>query len=185
MKKQPATIALALVFSLLIPVFGYIYLGALYAILFLIGYLGGFLLWLLVPAKVPWTSIQAPYWATILAFLFLHKLEEKRTAFFEVVSDKITGGSIPEITIGLVIGLLILPIGAWLITPLLVKRGHDFGYFLAWTLFISMGVTELAHFFLPFLTQEPYGYFPGMASVIVLAPLAWWGIWRISRKTSN
>src|SRR3989344_5590651 len=132
MKKQTSTIILALLFSFLIPAVGYVYLGALYAILFLIGYLGGFILWLLTPTKVPWASIQVPYWATLLVFLFLHKLEENRTAFFQVVSDKITGGSVPEISIGLVIGLLILPIGAWLITPILVRRGHDFGYYLAW-----------------------------------------------------
>jgi len=47
---------------------------------------------------------------------------------------------------------------------------------MAWSLFASMGITELAHFFLPFMTTDPYGYFPGMASVIVLAPLAWWGM---------
>jgi hypothetical protein len=52
---------------------------------------------------------------------------------------------------------------------------------LAWTFFTSMGITELAHFLLPLLTTEPYGYFPGMASVVVLAPLAWWGMWRLAR----
>jgi hypothetical protein len=60
-------------------------------------------------------------------------------------------------------------------------RGYEFGRFLAWTFFASMGITELAHFGLPLLTQRPYGYFPGMGSVVVLAPLAWWGMWRLSR----
>ncbi|WP_220466405.1 hypothetical protein [Dyadobacter psychrotolerans] len=46
----------------------------------------------------------------------------------------------------------------------------------------SMGITELAHFVLPLLTKEPYGYFPGMTRVIVLAPLAWWGMYRLSGK---
>lgn len=181
MKRQASTVILALLSAFIVPALGYSYLGALYAILFLIGYLGGFIAWLLVPAKVPWVSIKNPFWTTILAFLLLHKVEENRTAFFQVVSERITGGGVPEVTIGLMIGLLVLPIGAWLITPFLIKRGHDFGYFLLWTLFVSMGITELAHFFLPFLTQEPYGYFPGMASVFVLAPLAWWGMWRLSR----
>jgi len=44
-----------------------------------------------------------------------------------------------------------------------------------------MGVTQLAHFVLPLLTNEPYGCFPGMASVLLLASLAWWGMWRLAR----
>ena len=54
----------------------------------------------------------------------------------------------------------------------------------AWTLFASMGLTELAHFIMPLLANEPYGYFPGMASVVILAPLAWWGMWRLFRGSS-
>lgn len=42
-----------------------------------------------------------------------------------------------------------------------------------------MGLTEPAHFIMPFLANETYGYFPGMGSVIILAPLAWWGMWRL------
>ena len=182
MKTNISTIILALLFTLLIPAIGYYYLGVLYATLFLIGYLGGFVIWLLVPSKASWTLLKVPFWLTLLAFLFLHKVEENRLKFFEVVSEKITGGTVPEFTVGLVIGLLILPIGAWLIIPLLVKRGYELGYYLIWTLFVSMGITELAHFFLPFLTNEPYGYFPGMISVFILAPLAWWGIWRLLHK---
>ena len=63
--------------------------------------------------------------------------------------------------------------------------GIQFGNYLTWTFFTAMGVTELAHFIFPFFTKEPYGYFPGMASVFFLAPVAWWGIYRLSRKTSN
>ena len=181
-RKGRTNIIIAVLFSLLIPAFGYYYLGALYAILFLIGYMGGLIFWLLVPSKTPWTLLKLPFWLTMLAFLFLHKVEENRMEFFEVVSEKITGGTVPEFSVGLVIGLLILPIGAWLIIPFLLKRKHELGYYFIWTLFASMGITELAHFFLPFLTNEPYGYFPGMASVIILAPIAWWGMWRLFRK---
>jgi hypothetical protein len=115
-----------------------------------------------------------------LAFLLVHKVEENVTQFFEVVSKTITGDPVPEITALLVIALLVLPVGMWLATPFLIKRGYDFGYYLGWTFFASMGITELAHFGLPLLTNEPYGYFPGMASVFVLAPLAWWGMWRLA-----
>lgn len=67
------------------------------------------------------------------------------------------------------------------LTAFLFTFGY-FGYFLAWTFFASMGITELAHFVLPFLTDKPYGYFPGMYSVIVLAPVAWWGMYKLSKN---
>ena len=176
-----ATVLAALLFSLVVPLFGYVYLGPLYGLLFLTGYLGGFMLWLLLPGRADWRSVRLPYWLTMLAFLLLHKVEETRTAFFEVVSARITLTPVPDITIGLIMALLVVPVGAWLAIPLLVKRRHPFGYYLLWTFFASMGITELAHFVLPLLAGGPYGYFPGMASVVVLAPLAWWGMWRLSR----
>lgn len=182
-KKKPSTIIFALIFSLLIPVFGYFYTGWLIAFLFLIGYLSGFFLWLFFPAKVPYASIRAPYWATLLVFILLHKVEENRMKFFEVVGDKITGIPVPEVTPLLVISLLILPIGAWLLVPYLVKRGYDIGYYFAWTLFISTGLIELAHFIFPLLTGEPYGYFPGMITALPLAAVGWWGMWKLGKKT--
>lgn len=181
MNKPKLLIVLALLFSLAVPLFGLIYLGPLYAALFLTGYLGGFVAWLLVRTGASWASIRVPYWLTMLAFLILHKVEENRTAFFEVVSNRITGTPVPEISVGLILALLIVPIGAWLAVPFFVGRDYEFGRLLAWTFFTSMGITELAHFLLPLLTTEPYGYFPGMASVVVLSPLAWWGMWRLAR----
>jgi len=185
MKKQTSTIIFALLFSFVIPVIGYIYLGWLIAFLFFIGYFGGFMVWLILPQNSSWSLIKTPFLFTLSVFLLLHKVEESRLKFFEVVSDKITGIPVPEITPLLIIGLLIIPVGVWIAAPMLIKRGYAFGYYLAWTFFISMGVVELAHFFLPLLTKDPYGYFPGMASVIVLAPLAWWGMYRLSRNKSN
>lgn len=184
MAKKTSTVIGAMLFSLLIPAIGYIYLGWLIASIFLIGYVGGFVFWLITPQKVSWRSIKIPYLFTLAAFLLLHKVEENRFKFFEVVSEKITSVPVPDVTPLLIIGLLILPIGVWVAMPFLVQRGLAFGYYLAWTFFVSMGITELAHFVLPLLTKEPYGYFPGMASVIVLAPLAWWGMYRLSRKAS-
>lgn len=179
MKMSPLTIGMALIFSLLIPALGYIFLGALVGILFLIGYFGGFILWFILPQRASYFSLRVPYWLTFIAFLLLHKTEENATRFFQVLSDRITGVPVPELSPILIVGLLVLPIGAWILGPFLLKRGYDFGYFLAWTLFSSMGITELAHFVFPLMTSKPYGYFPGMASVLVLAPLAWWGIWRM------
>ncbi|MEO6175021.1 MAG: hypothetical protein ABIP27_07710 [Flavobacterium circumlabens] len=180
--KGGGNITIAFLLSILIPAIGYYYLGTLYA-LFAVGYLGGFIFWLYIPSRTKWPLLRAPFWSTMFAFLFLHKVEENRMNFFKVVSEKITGGTVPEISLGLVAGMLVLPIGIWLSIPLLIKRRHELGYFAIWTLFISMGFTELAHFYFPFLINGPYKYFPGMASVVVLAPLAWWGIWRLIKKT--
>ncbi len=179
MKKTSIT-AFALFFSLMIPIFGYFYTGWLIALLFLIGYFTGFFLWFFIPAKVPFAGIKAPYLVTLLAFI-LHKVEENRMNFFEVVGDKITGVPVPEVTPLLVISLLILPIGAWLLVPLLMKRGYDFGYYLAWTFFTSTGIIELAHFVFPLLTNEPYGYFPGMITALPLAAAGWWGMYKLSK----
>lgn len=83
--KRSVLIVCALLFSFVVPPFGYVYLRPLIAFLFLIGYVGSFFLWLLVPTKASYISIRAPYWATLLAFLLLHKVEENTTKFFEVV----------------------------------------------------------------------------------------------------
>ena len=68
---------------------------------------------------------------------------------------------------------------AWLRIPFLVKHAHPFGYYLAWTVFVAMGISESTHFAFPLLTTQPYGFFPGMASVVFLSPADWWGIWRL------
>lgn len=183
-RKAPGLIGAALAFSLLVPALGYVYLGQLYAALFLVGYFGGFLFWIAAPAKTTWASLRVPYWLTLAAFLLLHKVEENRMAFFETVSARITGTPVPELSTGLVLAQLIIPVGAWLVIPLLMRRNAEFGLFLAWTFFASMGLTELAHFLLPLLAGGAYGYFPGMASVVVLAPLGWWGMWRLMRTKS-
>ncbi|MCW5711740.1 MAG: hypothetical protein KIT21_31655 [Shinella sp.] len=173
-------VAAAFGFSVLVPLLGYLYLGWLYAAIFLVGYGGGFVLWLAAPQGASWESIRLPYWLTLSAFLFLHKTEENQTSFFEAVSARITGTPVPEVSVDMLLALLIIPVGAWLATPSLVWRGNAFGYYLAWTFFASMGLTELAHFIMPLLANEEYAYFPGMASVSVVAPLAWWGMWRLN-----
>lgn len=184
MTRRPSTIASALLFSLLIPAVGYFYTGWLVALLFLVGYLTGFFLWLFVPTKVPYASIRAPFWTTLLIFLLLHKTEENVMKFFEVVGVKITGIPVPEITPLLIISLLVIPVGAWLLVPYLVKRSHDIGYYFAWTFFTSTGIIELAHFVFPLLTNEPYSYFPGMLTALPLVVAGWWGMWRLSRKNN-
>lgn len=184
-RRDPALICIALGFALLVPFFGYMFLGPLYAALFLVGYLGGFLFWISAPARATWRDFRLPYWLALAAFLLLHKVEENRTHFFEAVSTRITGTPVPDVSLALILALLIVPVGVWLTIPMSARRHQDFGRFLAWTFFASMGLTELAHFVMPGLAGGPYGYFPGMASVIVLAPLGWWGMWRLWRPTKT
>ncbi len=97
--------------------------------------------------------------------------------FFPALS-KITGVPMPDTSSPMVFALYALS-GAWLLIPYLMKRGREFGWFLAWTFFTSMGVIELAHFAFPLFTGSPYGYFPGMATVVPLVPAAWWGLIRL------
>ena len=179
----PKLIASALVFSLLVPLLSLVYLGPFYAALFLVGYLGGFALWIVVRSHASWKAIRVPYWLTALAFA-AHKAEENRTQFFDVVSSQITGTPPPVLSFGLVLALLIVPLVAWLAIPWLMGRTPEFGRFLAWTFFTSMGLTELAHFAMPVLAGQPYGYFPGMASALLLVPLGVWGMWRLAHRTS-
>lgn len=179
MKKIIPTIIFALLFTAAVLVLGYLMLGLLPMFLFAFGFLGGFILWLVVPTNTSFEAIKMPFFVT-LAFFVLHKFEDRYMDFFPRLSE-ITGVPVPE-TDSFLVYLLYAFAGAWLLIPYLVKRGYGFGYYLAWTFFTAMGVTELAHFFFPFFTVEPYGYFPGMASVIILAPAAWWGMLRLSRK---
>lgn len=170
-----------IVYSLFIPSIGYFYVGSLVAFLFLVGYIGGFAMWIMFPSKASWSEIRTPYWTAFAVYIFLHKVEENRMKFFEVLGEKITGIPVPELSPLLVIGLLILPIGAWLLIPILVKRGHPTGYYLVWTYFMSFGLVELAHFIFPLLTGEPYSYFPGMISAAILSPIGFWGMWKLAK----
>lgn len=176
--RTPLSVFAALAFTLLVPAVGYVYLGALVASIFLIGYGSGFLLWWFRPTDAPFASIRAPYWLTLAAFA-LHKVEENRAEFFEILSREITGIPVPETTPLLFFLLLVIPAGAWLLVPWLMNRRNPLGAYLACTFFASMAVSELAHFVFPLLTRHAYGYFPGMATVFVLTPLGAWGLYRL------
>lgn len=182
MRKSLATVLFALFFTLIVLVLGYIMLGLLPMFLFAFGFAGGFILSLAVPTGTTFSRIKIPFYLT-LAFFVVHKFEERYMDFFPRLSE-ITGVPVPE-TDSILVYLLYAFAGAWLLIPYLIKHNHSFGYYLAWTFFTAMGVTELAHFIFPFYTAKPYGYFPGMASAAILAPTAWWGMYRLSRKNSN
>ncbi len=170
----------AMGFTFLVPVIGYLCFGIWPALLFLSGYLSGFLLWCLLPTQYGFRRVRTVY---ILAFLLfvLHRVEEKVYGFFAALAA-ITGEPVPEIVSWPVIALVLLSIGGWIGGGYLFAKGSAFGAYLMWTFFASLGLTELAHFVLPLFTDKPYGYFPGMASVLLLAPVAWYGMYRLVQK---
>lgn len=174
--RPPLTIVAAAQLSASVLVLGYALLGIIPTILFTFGFVGGFAVWLLIPTHATFKAIRVPYFLTLGAFV-LHKIEERELDFFSALA-KLTGVPVPDTSSSLVY-LLYASAGAWLLIPLLVKRQHPFGYYMAWTFFTSMGVIELAHFVFPMFSADGYGYFPGMASTVVLAPLAWWGLVRL------
>lgn len=178
MSKRVTVIALAAAHTAAIVAIGYVLLGFVGMALFAFGFVGGLVVWLVTRDDATFTDIRVPYFLT-LAFFVLHKVEERETDFFPALSQ-ITGVPVPQD--GSPLALLLYALAAaWLLVPLLMLRGHSFGHYLAWTFFVSMGLVELAHFVLPLFEDRRYGYFPGMASVLLLAPVAWWGTWRLSR----
>lgn len=183
MKKSLSVKISALFFTFLVPTLGYISFGPWPALLFLIGYLGGFLLWLTFPTLAPFSSIKSIYWLTVFLF-FLHRVEEKVFGFFDKLAE-ITQMKKPEILSFPIIALVLLSVGVWIVGPIFYARGNEFGHYLVWTFFASMGLTELAHFVLPFFISEPYGYFPGMATVLLLAPVSWIGMKKLQHSKQS
>lgn len=177
-KRSKQTVILAFAFTLTILGVGFAAFGFVTTLIFTSGFLGGFILWLLIPSKAAYASIRIPYFVVLFLFL-LHRVEEKLLGFFAELS-RITGVSTPAISSWPVVVLVTMSVGGWLLIPLLIKRRIEFGYYLAWTYFAAMGLTELAHFIFPFFSGREYAYFPGMLSVCALAPAAWWGMWRLS-----
>lgn len=181
MKPGAMHIICALAISTAAVLTGYWALGIWTATIFAVGYFGGFLLWLALPTAVPYARIRWPFWLTLAAFLILHKTEERASGFFDVLAE-LSGTTVPSATDPAVIAMLVAGFAPWLLIPWWVSRGRGLGYYLAWTFFASMGFSELAHFVLPLLSKQAYGYFPGMISVLPLAPLAWWGMWRLAPR---
>lgn len=182
MQKQAFVIIFAFLSTISVLALGYISFGFWTTLIFTSGFLGGFVLWLLASTQPSWASIRVPYWVTLSLFL-LHRVEENVSRFQEALSV-ITGVRVPEVTSLPLIMLVAASVGGWLLVPLLVGCGYAFGYYLAWTFFTAMGITELAHFVFPVFSKGPDIYFPGMASVVFLAPAAWWGMSRLSREST-
>lgn len=174
--KRPFAIIEAILFTVTAIFIGYMALGIIPAFLFMFGYIGGLMIWLFATNETPFRKIALPYCVTLALFI-VHKIEEREMGFFPALS-KLTGVPVPDPTSWQAI--LLYAVGcAWLLIPLLIWKRSMFGYFLAWTFFASMGLTELAHFAFPLFKNGPYSYFPGMWSVIGLAPAAWWGMYKL------
>jgi len=174
-----AYVDVALIVTCATLALGYSAFGGLTALIFTAGFAGGFILWIALPSSGDWPSIRTPYFVSLALFL-LHRIEEDRPGFFARLAE-ISGVQTPAFTSPALVLLLLASVGAWLSVPFLLRCKHPLGRYFAWAFFASMGLTELAHFVVfPFFTHNPFSYFPGMATVVVLAPAAWWGMWRLS-----
>ncbi|GIK49933.1 MAG: hypothetical protein BroJett013_26300 [Alphaproteobacteria bacterium] len=179
MKRPPHVVLTAILFTLAAPAVGFLSFGIVPALLFFSGYFAGFVFWLFAPGDAPLSAYRGAYVATFALFV-VHRVEERLTGFFPWLAE-LTGVPVPNPLSPAIIILLLLSVAAWIGAPFLANRGSQFGQYLVWTFFGSMGVTELAHFVLPFFTPDPFHYFPGMASVFLLAPAAWFGMWLLWR----
>ncbi len=176
--RSPSSIAFAFLITVATLSLGYVAFGFWTMMIFSSGFLGGFLLWLAFPSETPYSKLKFPYWSALLLFL-AHRVEEKTAGFFKFLSE-ITGIPTPEITSWSVISLVTISVGAWLSIPWLLKQRSELGYYFAWTFFTAMGLTELAHWVVfPFFVEGSFRYIPGMGSVVLLAPVGWWGLWRL------
>lgn len=177
------TVSVAIFFTLATLALGYVAFGFWTMLIFSSGFLGGLILWLIFPSTATWVDVRIPYFLTLGLFL-VHRGEEKVMGFFAALAG-ITGVETPEIFSWQVVLLVLASVGAWLLIPFFLKKGYEIGRYFAWTFFAAMGITELAHFLLPLFLDQSYTYFPGMASVILLAPAAWWGILRLTNKANK
>lgn len=177
-EKKPGHIVVSGLFSGMIIPISYHALGLWPTVIIALGYVLGLILWLITSIKVTLRQIIIPFLVT-LVFFILHKVEERECDFFPELS-KLTGTPVPDPSSWPAI-LLYASAMFWLLIPFLIWKQQPLGYFLIWTFFTSMGISELAHFVFPLFRDQPYGYFPGMWSVILLAPAAWWGIYKLTR----
>lgn len=181
MHKSGVVLGIAAAHTAAIIALGYVLLGLAPMALFALGFVVGLALWLATEDDATFLDIRAPYFLTLGLFV-LHKIEEREFDFFPALS-RLTGVPMPQE--GSPFALLLYALAAaWLLVPFLMPLRHAFAYYLAWTFFASMGIIELAHFGFPLFDDRPYGYFPGMATVVALAPAAWWGLYRMKRLGS-
>lgn len=172
----------AFALSFAAAILAFVMLGLIPMLIFTVGFFGGLFFWIIIPSSTTYDELKYPYMLTFVGFVF-HKFEERKMDFFPELS-KLTGVPVPDTSSPLVY-LLYSVAAFWILIPFLIRREYEFGYYLAWTFFASMGIVELAHFIFPLLTEGPYRYFPGMMSVVFLAPMAWWGLWCLAKSRAG
>lgn len=176
--KPTSAVIMAAAYTAAVLGMGYAAFGLVTMLVFTAGFLGGLLLWLMLPTRGTWSDVRVPFWVTMLLFL-AHRVEEKQSGFFAMLSE-VTGVPTPDATSPIVVTLVLFSVGGWLCAPWLMKHKQAVGQYFAWTFFASMGITELAHWFVfPFLQGSGVHPVPGMWSVLLLAPAAWWGALRL------
>ena len=181
MNTKKITILIASVITSTILLLGYFAFGFYIMLVFSSGFLTGLLLWIIFPFHASYQEIRKTFFLTLILFL-IHRVEEKYSNFFQALSH-ITNTPTPEILSWSVVLLVVLSVGGWLSIPYLLKRNLELGRYLIWTFFAAMRITELAHILVfPIIINKPFEYFPGMASVFVLAPVACRGIFLILKK---
>lgn len=159
MNKRTKQVMIAFVFTAGLLAMGYLSFGFWTTFIFASGFLTGFLLWVFIPVSPSFESIRKPYWATLVAFILLHRVEEYYFGFQKELS-LLTGNPVPALNSPALIILVLASVGGWLLIPYLVKRKNFFGYYLTWTFFAAMGITELAHFSSLFLQGSLTDIFP-------------------------
>lgn len=146
--KKPLVVLLAFLYTGIAIYFGYIALGFWPAFIFTFGFLGGFVLWLIVQAKPSFKYIRFAYFGTLVFFIF-HKIEERKMDFFPTLSE-ITGVPVPDAGSLPAIFLYIMAC-AWLLIPVFVCKKYAFGYYLAWTFFCFYGNNRVGTFCISFI----------------------------------
>jgi len=175
--KRPVDVAVALGFTLLIILVGYLAAGPVIGLTFTGGFIFGFFVWLARPQHATFRAIKAPYLLVILGYA-VHRTEEEIGDFLPQL-EELQGSEMVEVTSFWSLTLVALSV-IWFLAPLLMRRGHSFGHFAAWSVFIGFGVLEFAHYLFPFFDGDGgYSYYGGMWTVPLVAPIGWWGMWRL------
>lgn len=174
--KSPASVLVALAFTLTMVALGYFTVGMVLVIPFALGFFSGFLLWLIRPLADSFQTVKGPWIAGLIAYV-IHRTEEGVAGFVPAI-EELGGTTAVSATHPWSLALVVLSL-IWFLSPLLIRRGYAFGHYGAWTLFTAFGILELAHFVFPLFTPEPYGYFPGMWTAPLIVATGWWGLWRM------
>ena len=175
----PQVIA-ATLFCGAMTVLGHLALGPLVALVFGIAFFGGLAFWLARPGVVAWARVRIPYFAALAAYV-IHRIDEGVSGFVPAMED-LTGRQSADVLSAPSILLVLLSL-AWMLSPLLIRKGHPLGHFGAWSLFAAFALVEPWHFIFPILAPEPYGYFPGMITAPIIIAAGAWGLWRMWAET--